>query len=77
MPAHATYLYGVFIRSKWALTCDRAQAVRTLVKSGLPGEVRELQDDPAYSSFDAPTFRVLSDVVVKIEGQEERRTFTA
>lgn len=66
------YIYGVFIGSSWAMVSTRAQAwkivrrARTLHGTrGLPMEIRRLpeapyRDAPGCSSFDAPTFRVLS-----------------
>lgn len=51
-------LYGVFSQGRFALTYKKKVATDYVKKHG--GEVRWLEDDPAYASFDARTFRLIS-----------------
>ena len=73
-PTHAKgtrYLYGVFIGSRWCMVTTRKEANRVFggrAAVGLPREIRRLREAPykherGASSFDAPTFRVLSDSI--------------
>lgn len=59
------YLYGVFLfnqrNTKWAMGRNKSKAI-TLAKKHPESEVRRLEDYPGSpSSYDAPTFRVLSE----------------
>lgn len=65
------YLYGVFVGSRWAMVTTMHDAL-TLYGGhkpvGIPREIRRMRSAPytgerGASSFDAPTFRVLSDSV--------------
>lgn len=65
------YIYGVFVGSTWTTVSTMYDALRlfnTYKHRGVPVEVRRLptapyRDERGAISFDAPTFRVLSDSV--------------
>lgn len=52
-------IYGVFIGTKWGMTCNKRQAIQAVKGAGM-GEVRELADCPEISHYDHPTFHILS-----------------
>lgn len=54
-------LYGVFVGGKWGMTTNKRTALQA-AKEGR-GYVRSLPYAGACSSYDAPTFKVLSDLV--------------
>lgn len=51
-------LYGVFVGDRWGMTTNRKQALAA-AKEG-KGYVRSMGYAGSCSSYDAPTFRVLS-----------------
>lgn len=57
-------IYGVFRdeANQWGMTRNKRKAIRC-AKAWPGAYVRGLADCPEYHSFDAPTFRVLSDPV--------------
>ena len=65
-------IYGVFIPTdqpypngwRWGMTRNKRVALRSI--NGIPGaEVRWVHDDPGTGAWDAPTFRILSTLVVR------------
>lgn len=69
-------LYGVFLPSlrpnpqprdvRFGLTRNKRIAIAA-VRAAKSGEVRQFPDIPEYTSFDAPTFRVLSDRIFSLK----------
>lgn len=68
------YLYGIFVGSTWAMTRNRRIADRKARQVG--GYVVRVTDAPEYHSFDAPTFRVLGDLVADYRTPAVPPTFT-
>jgi hypothetical protein len=54
----ASKLYGVFVGPKWGMTRNKRVAIRAAREH--KGEVRVMDDDPAMSAWDSPTFRIMS-----------------